>query len=47
MTDRQLNIRCDEAFFNKLKKDKQLRERRMGSPLNWYVYIKLIFGLSK
>lgn len=38
---------CDEAFFNKMKKDKFVKESKLGYALTWEDYIKLIFGFSK
>lgn len=40
-------LRCDEAFYWKMKKDKQRRERDIGYTINWAEYIKFIFGFSR
>lgn len=43
---RQILLRVDEKFFNKLKSDKIKVEDKYGIPLTWESYIKFLFNKS-
>ena len=37
----------DEAFFNKMKKDKLNKEIKFQTKLTWEEYIEMLFGFAK
>lgn len=40
-------LHLDQKFFNKMKMDKFVRERRNNKRMTWEAYIKLIFGFAQ
>ena len=44
---RNIQLKLDEDFFFKMKRDKFIRERAKGSAITWEDYIKLLFGFRQ
>lgn len=40
-------LKCDEAFFNKMKRHKAMMEYKLKKSLTWEQYVSLLFGFRR